>query len=269
MQNVETIQTTNTMKPQRKGIAGSSLKMIAMVIMLLDHIGFFLLDRVLIQCGIEEVADQVAADAFLQAYGGWYYAEGILRTLGKMAFPIFCFLLVQGFLHTHDLKKYLGRLFLFALISELPFNLALSGTLLFWENQNVYFTLFLGILALAGIRLAEEKREWHMVWRVLFGLLAVGLCAGAAVVLKTDYDMLGVFVIAVLYLFRQKKTLSMGLGCAVLMRIPAFLSLLPVHFYNGWRGSDIKWLFYLFYPVHILLLYLLACILGLGQIALV
>lgn len=261
-------QITNESKSRKKGITGSTLKMIAMISMLTDHMGLFLLARVLTQCGINEIADQAAADAFMQAYGGWYYAERILRMLGRMAFPIFCFLLVQGFLHTHNLKKYLGRLFLFALISELPFNLAFSGTLLFGDYQNVYFTLFLGIFALMGIRMAEEKKEWQMVWRVLFGLLAVGLCTGAAVLLKTDYAMSGVFMIAILYLFRRKKTLSMGLSCALLVDIPSFFALLPVHFYSGERGSNIKWLFYLFYPAHILLLYLLACALGLGQISL-
>lgn len=212
---------------------------------------------------------QAAADAFMQAYGGWYYAEEILRMLGRIAFPIFCFLLVQGLLHTHNLKKYLGRLFLFALISELPYNLALSGTLFLGGYQNVYFTLFFGVLALVGIRLAEEKKSWHMVWRVLFALLAVGLCAGTAVLLKADYHMFGVFITAILYLLRRKKMLAMGVSCAVLMEIPAFLSLLPVRFYNGQRGSNIKWLFYLFYPAHILMLYLLACALGLGQISLI
>lgn len=266
---MEIRQTADKMNPLRKGITGSSLKIIAMVSMLLDHIGLFLLERVLIQCGLYEVADQAAADAFMQAYGGWYHAEEILRMLGRIAFPIFCFLLVQGFLHTRNLKKYLGRLLLFALISEIPFDLAVSGKLFYWEYQNIYFTLFLGILALVGIRMAEEKNSWHVVWRVLFGLLAVGLCAGVSLLMKADYYVSGVLVITVLYVLRSKKTLAMGLGCTVLMNIPTFISLLPVYLYNGQRGRNTKWLFYLFYPSHILLLYLLGCALGLGQISLV
>lgn len=268
--DMEPVQTIDKMKPHRKGMAGSTLKIIAMISMLMDHTGAILLDRILIQRGVMDVVDQSSLYAFLDANTGVYITYQILRTVGRIAFPIFCFLLVQGFLHTHNLTKYLGGLFLFALLSEVPFDLGFMGKPFAWNYQNVYFTLFLGVLALVGLRMAEEKKEWHMAGRVLFGVLSVGFSAGAATLLKTDYDMLGVLVIAVLYLLRKKRLLSMGLGCAVLcvvpMEIPALVSLLPVSRYNGKRGSNVKWLFYLFYPVHILLLYLLACVLGLGSI---
>ncbi|MEG1074429.1 MAG: TraX family protein, partial [Ruthenibacterium sp.] len=178
------------------------------------------------------------------------------------------------FLHTHNLKKYLGRLFLFALISEVPFDLALSGKFFYWHYQNVYFTLFLGVLTLAGIRMVEEKKEWHIAWRILCELLCTGLGAGAAILLCTDYHWFGILSIVALYLLRDKRMLSVGASCAVLCLqtwkdAPVFASLLPIYLYNGKKGSNIKWLFYLFYPIHILLLYLLACALGLGNVGMI
>ena len=250
----------------KKSVTGSTLKIIAMLSMLMDHIGAILLERAMIQQGSMAVVDQQSFQLFLNENATLYYTYQILRLVGRIAFPIFCFLLVQGFLHTRNLKKYLGRLFLFALISEIPFDLALPGELVNFNYQNVYFTLFFGVLTLAGIQFAEKKIKWHVVWRVLFGLACVAGGAGAAMLLKADYGAIGVLVIAVLYLLRKKRILSMGVSCAMLAQIPAFFSLIPTYFYNGKRGCNIKWLFYLFYPVHILLIYLLTCALGLGHI---
>ncbi|MDD4851280.1 MAG: TraX family protein, partial [Gemmiger sp.] len=104
------------------------------------------------------------------------------------------------------------------------------------------------------------------VWRAVLGVLSPLVCGGAAYLLRTDYNVFGVLAIVVIYLFRKRKTLSVGLACAVLMEVPALVAMLPVHFYNGKRGIQVKWLFYLFYPAHILLLYLVCWALGLGQV---
>ncbi len=80
----------------------------------------------------------------------------VLRFTGRLAFPIFCFLLVEGFVHTRDVKGYLGRLFLFALISEVPFDLAFFRTPFDPSAQNVYWTLALGVLAMAGLKHFEK-----------------------------------------------------------------------------------------------------------------
>lgn len=262
----KSIGNIDKIKKHTKGITGSTLKLIAIVSMLIDHIGGIILLRALMLYGLLDKINAQDGAAFIDVHAGLYYTYVIFRQIGRIAFPIFCFLLVQGFLHTHDVKKYLSRLFLFALISEVPFDLGFSGTNFDWSHQNVYFTLFFGVLAITGIQMAKDKMDWSIMGRVLVSLLVVLICTGAALLLKTDYDVLGVLAIVVLYLFRKRKTLSSGLGCAVLMEIPTFVSMLPVYFYNGKRGINIKWLFYLFYPVHILLLYLLGCMLGLGQV---
>ena len=107
---------------KKKGISGSTLKMIAIVTMLIDHIGAAVLARLLMVNGLGEL-DQTSTDAIVQwlsANGALYGTYTAMRMIGRVAFPIFCFLLVEGFLHTHDVKKYAMRLGLFALLSEIP-----------------------------------------------------------------------------------------------------------------------------------------------------
>lgn len=245
----------------KNGISGSTLKIIAIVTMVIDHIGAIILERMLIERGILEVtATQVSA--FLEVNGVLYYTDIILRTIGRISFPIFCFLIVQGFLHTHNLKKYLIRILVFAFVSEIPFDLAFSNSFIDLQYQNIFFTLFFGILAMSAIQIAEQKKEWNIINRVVFGILSIGLCIIAVKFLKTDYDIYGVLVIVIMYIFKRWKTLSAGLGCVALMSgIPPFVSLVPIHLYNGKKGRNIKWLFYLFYPIHIILLYLASCLL--------
>ena len=122
--------------PRGPGLSGTALKRIACLSMLVDHIGASLLENGLFKQG-----------AF---WPGDVQLDGVLRLAGRLAFPIYCFLLVEGFLHTHDFKKYALRMLGFALISEWPFDWAFfSGV--YWGHQNVYFTLLLGLLAMKAL----------------------------------------------------------------------------------------------------------------------
>ena len=136
-------------KKERSGISGSTLKIIAIVTMLIDHIGASVLGRLLQTHGINElnVADISALTQWMSDNSVLFWSYTIMRMIGRVAFPIFCFLLIQGFLHTHDVKKYAARLFAFALISELPFDLAFKGKIDF-SYQNVFFTLFIGLMTM-------------------------------------------------------------------------------------------------------------------------
>ena len=100
------------------GLSGSTLKLIAIVTMFIDHLGV------------------VAFETQISNYMVPYY---IMRLIGRLAFPIFCFLLVEGFFHTRDVKKYALRLLVFAFISEIPFDLAFNRQLFYWRHQNVFF----------------------------------------------------------------------------------------------------------------------------------
>lgn len=268
---MENVSTTGIM-PKKKGITGSTIKLIAIIVMFIDHTGAIILERMMISEGLGSIMDVSSAAYFMQQNMALYVADIVLRLVGRLGFPIFCFLLIEGFEHTHDIKKYASRLFLFALISEIPFDLGFKGTFFYWGYQNVFFTLLFGLLVMIGLRFIGEKADWNKVLKAILSVLVLVAGMGAAVFMQTDYSAFGVLTIAVMYFFRNRKTLSAGLGCTTLTvmsvtEITAFLVLIPIHKYNGERGWNIKWLFYAFYPVHILLLYLVACALGLGQVA--
>ena len=256
-------------KRKFKGISGSTLKMIAIVTMLIDHIGAAVLARLLMVQGLNSIdtSSQDAVMQWLTNNAALYYTYTAMRTIGRIAFPIFCFLLVEGFLHTHDVKKYALRLGAFALISEIPFDLAFNSRVLEFQYQNVFFTLFIGLITMIAYHAVEKKEEWHPALRGL--LYAIIIVAGMALawLLKTDYAEKGVFCIMVLYMFRKKKTNQMLAGClSFFWETAALLAFIPIAFYNGKRGWNMKYFFYIFYPAHLLLLYLICCLMGIGQI---
>lgn len=179
----------------------------------------------------------------------WYMVYKIMRFIGRSAFPVFCFLLVEGFCYTSNRKNYAVRLFLFALISEFPFDLALFGQPIVWEYQNVFFTLLIGLLVI-----------WTMDWANQFSyhviLQAPAIACGCLLAwfMKTDYDYKGVILIVILYIFRYQPVLRTAAGCvSLLWEAPACLAFIPINLYNGKRGISLKYFFYLFYPVHLLI----------------
>ena len=234
----------------RHALSGTALKYIACITMLLDHIGASCIEAAILWPALDSGA--LSADAIASA--PLYWLDQVLRLTGRLAFPIFCFLLVEGFVHTHDLKKYIRRLFLFALVSEVPFDLAFFRSPLYLQHQNVYWTLALGVLAMTGIR-HFEKPDGSFTWK---GLLCAAGCALAAGILRTDYDVVGVLIICVLYLTRNNRKRQCIIGAVLFAyEITAPLAFVFIWFYNGERGRCSKALqkcFYWFYPVHIAIL---------------
>ena len=181
-----------------------------------------------------------------------YPSQIWLRCLGRIAFPIFCFLIVEGFFHTHDVRRYMGRLGVFALISEIPYDLAFRGVPLEYAHQNVFFTLLIGIGMMV---LLERNREWPV--KAVIMLLAMWL----AVLIRSDYNFRGVLLIFVFYIFHESRWLAVTSGGfwnflyqGVIQKY-GVLSVLPLALYNGERGRKMKYFFYIFYPAHLLLLY--------------
>lgn len=256
----------------KKGISGSTLKFIAIFAMLIDHIAAAVIMRLLMQNGLNELnaAEESTVLQWLSENGTLYYVYIIMRMIGRIAFPIFCFLLVEGYLHTHDVKKYALRLGAFALLSEIPFDLAFNSKILEFGYQNVFFTLFFGLLTIIGYHFLEQKTEYNFILRTILQLLVIGAGMGAAYFFKTDYAQNGIICIVVLYLFRKKRNTQITAGCISFLWEPwALLGFLPIAFYNGTRGLKMKYFFYLFYPVHLLLLYGVCCILGINGYAVV
>ena len=231
----------------KAGISGGTLKWIAIVTMLIDHIGAVLLETFILNArGGSPFAGHWTAEQWNEIY----HADMIFRHIGRCSFPIFCFLLVEGFLHTRDVKKYAMRLGIFALISEIPFDLALDIKLVYWEYQNVYFTLLIGLLTIWYMQRYGNSLAGRLMILLVGGLLAECL--------HTDYGIYGVGLIGVLYLTKDNRMYQCALGALVsLTEILKTVSLafIPIYFYNGQRGHQPKWLFYWFYPVHFMVLY--------------
>ena len=204
-----------------------------------------------------------------------------MTNIGRLAFPIFAFLVVEGFIHTSNLKKYIKRLFIFALISEIPFNLMYTGSFIFPFHQNVLFTLLLGLLCINEIDKMKNNKSLKNIFKAclkIFLFLLIGLIG------FVDYGITGILTIIAFYIFRNFKFAWLGqLVSLILLYIVFFkgqsvvlnifnyeyflplqafgiLALIPIWLYNGTRGKKSKALqygFYLFYPVHMLVLYLI------------
>lgn len=264
----QSFSTNNT--TSGKGVPGSTLKLIAIIAMFIDHTGAVILDRLLISKGIMAF-NFSSMDNFLEMVqngGILLFSYWIIRLIGRLGFPIFCFLLIEGFTHTRNVWNYALRLLLFAFISEVPFDLAFSGFLFANHYQNVFFTLFLGLCALIAIKFIEDKfAEINIIKYFLTGLATI-VFMFIAYFLRTDYSYMGVLTIVVMYLIRNNKTLEMTFGCIILTamsltEVTAFFTIIPVSKYNGKRGLNMKYVFYAFYPVHLLVLYFIAYLMGL------
>lgn len=195
------------------------------------------------------LVDHIGAILFPQYLG--------LRIVGRVAFPIFTYTLVEGFLHTHDVKKYMLRLGLLALISEIPFDLAFFGTVWSPSRQNVFFTLFLGVLMLYLLLKAPTAL------RGFFCVLAILLLSEF---LNTDYSSMGLLMIYWFYQFRDNKVMKL-LGVALInlflmggIQAYAIVALIPIALHNGEQGPKCKTFFYGFYPVHLMVLVLIRLI---------
>ncbi|MDO4501142.1 MAG: TraX family protein [Erysipelotrichaceae bacterium] len=237
----------------KRFIDSTSLHILAMFLMFLDHLWGIL-----------------AIDA-------WW-----LTNLGRLAFPIFAFMLVEGFYHTGNLKKYFKRLLIGALISEIPYNLMMSGSLIDPFDQNVMWTFIIGLGAMYFTDKLSKKNKYFKV----FGILIFYFASIIALITFVDYNQYGIMMIAVFYFFRGNKWYLILLqfiglftvnelifkGMTVDINLFGYLltynqqsyavfSLIPIWLYNGEKGfgkKGFQYFSYLFYPLHILFLITLA-----------
>ena len=125
------------------------------------------------------------------------------RNVGRFAFPIFCFLLVEGFYHTRSRWKYLRNLLIFAVVSEVPFDLLLMGGIGF-KGQNVYFTLAIAMVTIWGVDAVGEKLQQKVFsrWLLRFAIMLAGCLL--AHVLNTDYSYYGIVLVLIFYFYRNQ-----------------------------------------------------------------
>ncbi len=234
------------------GISAFALHMLAMGAMLCDHLW----------------ASVVSID--------------ILTWIGRIAFPLFAFLLVEGYFHTRSVRKYALRLLAFALISEIPFNLFCSGAWFYPVHQNVLWTLLLSLLCIHLIEMARRRAKKWLTVLVIFLVAVIGYLIGFVTMI--DYYGYGVLMALVFYLFRGRRWYCLSAQILLLgyinwemmggLSIPldifgrtfylvqqgtALLALIPIWLYRGKQGPYsrvIKYSFYAFYPLHMLLLFL-------------
>ncbi|MDR1800646.1 MAG: conjugal transfer protein TraX [Lachnospiraceae bacterium] len=221
------VESVGTKIIRHIGLTNYQLKWIAIITMVIDHTGYVL-----------------------------YPAYPIFRYIGRLSFPIFCFLLVEGFYHTGNVKKYALRLGIFAILSEIPYDLAFHGKILeFGNGQNVFFTLLIGLLVLY---------VWERCRSLPVGIAAAtaGMCLAALI--KCDYSYTGVFLIWLIAFKRDQKPFMLFLAgiwnflfYGKVQYWGAF-ACIPIALYNGKRGRKMKYFFYIFYPVHLLILHFIS-----------
>lgn len=234
---------SNSISEKFSILNGSVLKLIACIAMLSDHLARFYLYH------------------FPWANVVWFSVAGkflsmlqLMQMFGRFAFPIFVFLLVEGFEHTGNRKKYGISLLVLAILSEIPFNL-MNGNALIFEKQNVMFTLLLGYLAMCSLEYFKGKPIISMVLLLVMFLVSRYMHA--------DYQTAGFIFILLMYGLRKVRVVQC-ITCPIIlsMKLMVFLTLLLTCMYNGKRGfiktPFLKYCFYAFYPVHMLLIYFLA-----------
>ena len=207
----------------------SVLKWIAVLTMVIDHVGAILFP------------DQI-----------W------MRVIGRVAFPVYAYCLAEGFRYTSDYRRYLGRLALFAILSEIPFDLAFYGVPFSFAHQNVFFTLTLGLILLWVL---ERCREQLLLCAGAFAVLCF-----LAQALHMDYGAGGLLMVFAFYLAQQGTSPWIGWGIFVFINLfgyaggvqwAAILALLPIGLYSGKAGKKKQRFFYWIYQLHLLLLWVI------------
>lgn len=234
------------------GLTANMLRAIAIILMLSDHIW-----------------------ATYMSFGNW------MTYIGRMAFPIFAFQIAEGFVHTSNFKKYALRLLGFAIITEIPFNLFYSSRFINPYHQNVLFTLLLGLLA---INVIDNLKKNHTPKNIALSVLWLLLICVGFVLGFVDYGFSGMLMVVMFYILRDFPFAFVAQLVAMILinivffegqvvpveifgkmfEIPtqgfAVFSLIPIWLYGGKKGRSSKVLqygFYAFYPVHMIILYLI------------
>ncbi len=206
----------------------------------------------------------------------YYFLSGLMskdtyttfRTIGRIAFPIFCYLIVEGLYYTKNVINYIIRLFVFALLSQIPFSLMTEkAPFAFNQNLNVYFTLSLGLITIAAIDYAKKSCKEGIINKPILLLISavIIICTTSfADTLGTDYSGYGILIIVIFYVFRGKPLLTLlaiymaTYYMSTYLELYALFALIPITLHNHKKGPSLKYFFYLYYPLHMLVLYFIS-----------
>lgn len=177
----------------------------------------------------------------------------ILRAIGRISFPLFAFLLIEGIKHTRNIMNYGFRIFIFAIISEIPYDWGVFGKIVNIQHQNIFFELFLGLVLVSMFRLCENRicLMGNLVVKIVLSMMFMY----ASEYFRIDYGYVGILVIIIFYLI-DNKNLSIVVVCLLLTdmvkdELFAWLSVFPIAMYDNTRGYYKKYTFYMAYPIHL------------------
>lgn len=280
---IKQIATLDDKLKKYECLSNNTIKIIAVIAMIIDHLA-----KIVLTMGVFNVlfpqmeAGVISHDQYQNIDN---FVRFTLPSIGRIAFPLFCFLLVEGYRHTRNKKKYLTLMVIFAFVSELPFDIAFFHTLsikietfpFYWGYQNVFFTLVLGIILLMILQEIKKKFPFaeKRILCVIAHIVSVGAITIIADLIKADYGSMGILYIFAFYLFRNSRILQAlsilavyGIATGNQPTLFLMLSSIVILFYNGNHGKlNLKYFFYLFYPVHIALLFIIALFLGFIDLA--
>lgn len=215
-------------------------------------------------------------------WGTSFVSNDMFTCIGRLTFPIYAFMIVEGYFHTHDLKLYVKRLFWFAVLSEIPFNLMMGSNLFYPVSQNVLWCFLISIGLIHWNETVKEKQVWK---RILVGIATLFIAYIGGIITFIDYNNAGILMVLTFYFFRGKKWWNyLGqLLCMLYINFEmlggleheinlfgnsyfiarqglALLALIPIWLYNGKQGyhsKNMQYIYYTFYPLHMLILVIL------------
>ena len=238
-------------------ITADGLKMFACIVMLIQTVGIAVIEKGLIhldQYTQESLNQAMSQDSRLMTLAG---IGSIMQLIGGMAIPVFAFLLVEGFRNTSDYKKYLLTMIITALVSEIPYDLAICGKVWDLSSQNAMITMCICLIMLKCMELFSNSSGFacSMV-RILIMIAAIVWVS----IFRAEYGLCMVLLVTVFYVFDTKNVLKTVLGCIIsLMYVTGPIAFYGIWCYNGERKARInKYVYYAFYPLHLLVLGVIA-----------
>lgn len=242
---------TETVKLEKKGLdkikilSGAQLKYIAFLSMLIDHTNKALIYPILNEGILQHISN-------------------LFDIIGRIAFPLFAFFVVEGFFKTRNRKKYLTNLLIFAVISEVPFDMFLTSTFFNMRANNVLFTLALSLITIWIIDILKNKLEnkpptlWYLV-----SVVVIIISCFISMQFGLDYEHHSIIIVYLFYIFYNKPVVGCALAyLSIITEVWSILGFGLVLTYNGERGKQNKIINYWFYPVHLLILGILRMYFG-------
>lgn len=272
-------------KKERRGINMNLFKKIAMFFLLILNINNILISRIL---DVEHIgkASEPLKHAFTQSFDViWKFQANlassqamddffstkavawafymIFTIFGCIALPMLCYILVDGFKKSERIKADLIEMGAFAILSEIPYDLANSGKWMDYKSQNLFFGFLIGLLVLAGLKKIGEQWQEQKIVRYVLNTLLVVLGLIISMLGLSYYLFFPVLIMVLMYGFREHKLMGSIAGCMTMMMMSNYylcslMSLIPIAAYNGKPGKKMGYVLYLFYPLTLLILYFIA-----------